>query len=310
MYRSDVNELSVCTHPASTADLALYRDNDFGSVGGVAFDEAAGLAFVSETSRHRIHAVSVVDPSDEATWTIEVLAGDTDDQGSAGFVDGAAASALFREPSGLLYRADTSTLYVADRGNHVLRVVDLSGGVAAATVSTLAGTPETLGFHGDGGTASAALLHEPSSMTLCKSGDLFIADTGNNRVRRIDTSGIISTVIGDGVATSVGEGAPATSYSVNEPIGLGCDSAGSLFVNSTTTVRMLAADAEGIVDGSGPVRTVFGAPPSQDAIGMTSDIYPASITRCLTGLILTEDDRVWVTDACQGLLMEVASTTQ
>ena len=304
VWRTGEDRLEVAAgrypHTAATANLALYRDPHFGDVQGVAHAEGRGL-FVSETSAHRLHAVAMVDPDDEATWTIELLAGD----GTPGFVDGAIASARLREPSSLLWGEASNILTLADTGNHVIRAIDLSAGTAAATVSTLAGTPGTLGFGGDGGPATSALFNEPRGFTHCGNGNWFIADTGNHRVRRIDSAGTITTVIGDGTATSVGQGTPATSYSVNAPKGVDCDSKGNLFIASTTTVRMLPADESGIVDGTGPVRTIFGAPPSTDAIGLTSDTFPASVIRCLSGLRVSETDTVQVTDSCQGMLIEL-----
>ncbi|MEZ4364701.1 MAG: hypothetical protein R2939_00250 [Kofleriaceae bacterium] len=115
------------------------------------------------------------------------------------------AGARFRQPTGLDLDADLGVLYVADTGNHVVRAIDLDGG----TVTTPIGTPATLGFFGDGGAADAALLHGPRAVTRCASGDMYIADTDNHRVRRVEAgTGIISTVLGDGVAASSGEGCP------------------------------------------------------------------------------------------------------
>ena len=166
-------------------------------------------------------------------------------------------------------------------------------------VSTIANSNHALGFGGDGGAATDARLYRPSAVTRCSNGDLFIADTGNNRVRRIvAATGVISTVLGDGVPASSGEGSPARTFPVDGPRGLACDALGNLFVTSTTTVRLVTASDTGVVDGSGNVKTIYGAPPR--------DVFPSSITSCLTALAVTAPAKVQVTDACTGLLLELS----
>jgi hypothetical protein len=165
-------------------------------------------------------------------------------------------------------------------------------------VTTVAGTPATLGYFGDGGAATDALLYAPSAITLAPGGDLFIADAGNHRVRRVDVgSGVITTVLGDGVAASSGEGAPADTFPVDDPQGLACDAFGNLFVSSSTTVRLLPATDDHVVDGAGPVQTIYGAAPR--------DTFPALATSCLTGVAVIDDATTWVTDRCSGLLVEL-----
>src|SRR5690606_14442361 len=105
-------------------------------------------------------------------------------------------------------------------------------------------TSNQIGFGGDGGAAGSAKLCRPSAITQCPNGDMFVADTCNNRVRRI-SNGTITTVLGDGVAASSGEGFPAVTFPVDEPRGLACDATGNLFVSSSTTVRLLFVDAAG-----------------------------------------------------------------
>jgi cysteine-rich repeat protein len=280
-------------HPdPGVSDLAMFRDATFGTVGGVAFDAAAGdhgVIYLTETSASRLHAVTIVDPDDPETWTIAVLGA-----GAVGFVDGALATARFRAPTGLHLDEGTRTLYVADTGNHVIRAVDLDG----AAVATVAGTPATLGDFGDGLAATEALLYAPTAVHLAPSGELFIADSGNHRVRRVDpAAGLISTVLGDGVAASSGEGAPAWAFPVNDPRGLATDAFGNLFVTSSTAVRLLPADAAGLVDGSGPVQTIYGAAPR--------DTFPAFATACLTGVAAVDAETVHATDACSGMLIEL-----
>jgi hypothetical protein len=109
-------------------------------------------------------------------------------------------------------------------------------------------------------------------------------------------------VLGEGVATSSGQGSPANTFPVDTPEGLTCDAAGNLFVTSRTTVRLLPAAIEpgegvGVVDGSGAVQTIYGDPPR--------DTYPASVTSCLTGIVAVDAETVYAADSCTGVLVEL-----
>lgn len=273
----------------ATGALARFRSRSFGTVGGVAFDPVTGLVYVSETSANRIHIITRVDPDRPSTWTIATVANAA---GTAGFADGAAATARFRSPSGLYLDSSSRTLYIADTGNHSIRALDL----ASSTVTTVVNTSHALGYAGDGGAAAMARLYLPAAITRCANGDLFIADTGNHRVRRVAAaSQTISTVLGDGTKASSGEGAPAHTFPVDAPGGLACDDHGNLFVTSTTAVRLLPARDDGIIDGSGEVQTIYGAPPRTS--------FPSSVTRCLSGLVVPSATTVQVADRCTGLVV-------
>jgi hypothetical protein len=290
-------------HDLATGAFARYRASDFGQVGGIAFDAAAGCIYISEkpatSAVHRVHVVTLVDAADENTWTIAPL---VNASGIAGSADGPAAIAGLSDPTGLYFDETSRVLYIADTGNHAIRAVSIALDGTPGDVSTVAGSRATLGYFGDGGLATDALLYRPEAITRCPDGDLFIADTGNNRVRRVDDDGIISTVLGDGVAASSGQGRPARIFPVDTPAGLACDAAGNLFVTSRTTVRLLPAaispiDTVGVVDGSGDVQTIYGAVPRHT--------YPASVTSCLTGILAVDDATVYATDSCTGVLVEL-----
>jgi sugar lactone lactonase YvrE len=275
---------------SATGNLARFRSSFFGAVAGVAWDGALERIYLTESNV--VYVVTLVNPGDANTWTMEPMA---NTRGYAGFSDGAVAGAQFRRPTGLFFDEDARVLYVADTGNHGIRAILVDGG----TVTTVAGTPATLGFFGDGMLATAALLNEPSSMTRCVNGDLFIADTGNHRVRRVEAgSRIISTVLGDGVAASSGQGRPSSTFPVDTPLGLGCDASGNVLVTSSSTVRLVLASGDGVVDGSGEVQSIFGEPPRTT--------FPASVTRCLTGVAVVDETHVQVTDSCTGMLVELS----
>jgi sugar lactone lactonase YvrE len=281
---------------SATGNLARFRDRNFGSVGGVAWDESAQLLYLTESSAtsSKVWAVTPVNPDNPDTWTIAAL---VNDSGTAGFADGASTIAKLRNPTGLWLDAATRTLYIADTGNHAIRALDLT----TKTVTTVVNAKHSLGFAGDGDAATAALLYQPQALTKCANGDLFIADTGNNRIRRVaEGTGLISTVVGDGVPASSGQGAPATIFPVDNPLGVACDAANNLFVSSSTTVRLLPASPASIVDGSGDVQTIYGASPR--------NAFPASETSCLTGIIAPTATTLQVADSCSGLVVELTRT--
>ena len=130
-----------------------------------------------------------------------------------------------------------------------IRRVDAITGI----ITTIAGTASS-GFAGDGGPANSALLNLPTGLGIDSAGDIFIADSGNNRIRRIDAiSGVITTVAGNGAAVFAGDGGPATSASLNEPTGVAVDADGNLYIADTGNSRIRRVDAI-----SGNVTTVAG----------------------------------------------------
>jgi predicted secreted protein len=132
-----------------------------------------------------------------------------------------------------------------------IRRVDAVTGI----ITTIAGNPTSgTGFAGDGGPAASALLNLPIGLAIDSAGDIFIADSGNNRVRRIDgTSGIITTVAGNGIATFAGDGGPATSASLNSPSGIAVDGSGNLYIADTANNCIRRVDAV-----TGNISTVAG----------------------------------------------------
>ncbi len=139
------------------------------------------------------------------------------------------------EPSGGLALAG-SMLYVSDTMNHRIRVVDLDSGV----IDTLAGSGEE-GFGGDGGPALEAKLDKPHDLEIGPEGDLYVADTNNNRIRAIDlTTGIIRTVVGAGpLGLDDVDGLPATETLLARPFGIDFDPEGNLYVQDTINSRIL-----------------------------------------------------------------------
>ncbi len=134
-----------------------------------------------------------------------------------------ATTALLNAPYGIAVDA-TGNLYIGDTGNNRIRSVNLSG-----LISTVAGNG-TCGFSGDGGSAVAATICVPLGITVDRKGTVYFADFNNVRVRKITLMGKINTVAGSGIAGYNGENLPAVSTNLDEPVAVGVNNAGSLFI--------------------------------------------------------------------------------
>ncbi len=165
---------------------------------------------------------------------------------------GPALAARLNLPGGVL-EAPNGDLVIIDFGNHRIRRVDRQTGL----IDTIVGTGEA-GYNGDGIPARQAQLSRPEYATYGPEGDLYIADSYNNRVRKVDhATGLISTVAGSGERGAAGDGGPATRAEMHFPEGLTLDREGNLFIGDTVNRRIRRVDAKtGIITtyaGSGEV---------------------------------------------------------
>ena len=187
--------------------------------------EPSGSLLISEYGGHRVRRVAV------STGVIGTVAGN----GVAGFSgDGAAAtSARISQPEGLALHL-SGDLYIVDYGNHRVRKVSAGTGV----ISTVAGNGVPR-FSGDSGAATSASFSGPVGIAFDQDGNMFIADFGNCRLRKVASgTGIISTAAGNGVCGSSGDGGAATSASLSFPTGIALDSAGTVFVGDRGNHRI------------------------------------------------------------------------
>lgn len=188
---------------------------------GVLPDGLGGL-YISDVDANVIRYV-------DAAQIIHTAAG-TGERGYAGD-GGPATAALLNGPSRLQFGPD-GALYFCEIKNHVVRRIDRDG-----IITTVAGTGAR-GYDGDGGPATAAKLDTPYDIQFAPNGDLYLADTGNNVVRRIDGAGMISTVVGDGEPAFAGDGGPAATCSLRRPSALFLDPQGSLWIADTSNHRV------------------------------------------------------------------------
>lgn len=197
---------------------------------GVAVD-ASGNLYIADTFNNRVRKV-------DSQGIITTVAG----TGTTGFSgDGSAAtSAQLYQPVAVAVDG-AGSLFIADLGNLRIRKVDTLG-----VITTVAGTGSP-GYSGDGGPAIDANLNYPQDVSVDGSGNLYIADSSNHRVRKVDTLGDITTVAGTGVQGFSGDGGAATDAELNSPRGIEVDALGNLFIADSSNHRVRKVDASGVI---------------------------------------------------------------
>jgi hypothetical protein len=191
------------TTPGFSGDNALATAAQLDLPTALALD-AAGNLYLADTGNHRIRKIVAT------TGIITAIAG-TGTQGFSGDT-GPAISATIDSPTGLALDA-ANNLYLADTHNHRIRKITATTGI----ITTIAGTGAS-GFSGDTTAAANSTLALPHGLTIDTQGNLYLADTQNHRIRRIEaTTGIITTVAGDGTQAFSGDGGPAIAASLDSP---------------------------------------------------------------------------------------------
>lgn len=197
--------------------------------------DAVGNQYIADIYNNTVRKV------DAATGIITTVAGN----GIPGFSgdNAAATSARLNYPSGVALDA-SGNLYIADAGNYSVRKVNTATGI----ITTVAGIG-ALGFNGDNGAATSAQLSFLQDVALDASGNLYIADTGNNRIRLVNAAtGIITTVAGDGTQGFSGDNGIATSAKLDSPQDVALDASGNLYIADLYNNRVrMVNKATGII---------------------------------------------------------------
>jgi len=244
---------------------------------------ADGSLYIADSRNNRIRKV---DPA----GTITTVAGSGPrGWGKGGYSGdgGPATEARLNNPFGVAVGIDGS-LYIADTKNNRIRRVDPDG-----TITTVAGSgPPGWGqgrYSGDGGPATEATLNDPYALVVAPDGSLYIADTYNNRLRKIDTDGIITTVAGDGVRRYRGDGGPAIAASLAAPTGVAVGADRSLYITVGHSHRVRKTDPEGIIT------TVAGS--GDDSYWGDGGIATKASLRYPRGVAVAPDGSLYVADA-------------
>jgi trimeric autotransporter adhesin len=210
-----------------------------------------------------------------AQYTISTFAG-------GGVGDGGpATSARLNSPASVIKDA-AGNIYIADGSHHRIRKVNPEG-----IITTVAGNG-TQGFSGDGGAATAASLNFPNSIAINSSGELYISDSNNNRIRKVSTEGIITTIAGNGTADFGGDGGQATAASLNRCGDIILDGAGNLIISDRGNHRIRKISTTGIIN------TIAGTGVS-GFIGNNGDALLAQLNSP-SGLALDAEGNLYISD--------------
>jgi streptogramin lyase len=259
--------------PATSA--GLYWPHDV-TVGG------DGVVYIADSAHHRIRRVGL-------NGTITTIAG----TGVAGVTGdgGLAVNARLRNPKSVAVYG--GGLFTAGLDNKVRRI-DLSSGV----ITRVAGTG-TAGYSGDGGPATEARLRGPQRIAIDSTGDIYIADSLNHRIRRVNAAtGVITTVAGTGAAGLSGDGGRATSARVNEPRGVALDGDTVLFIADSNNHRVRRVDLV-----TGQITTVAGT-----TRGYSGDGGPGRLARLYQprGLAVTSQGDLIIADTMNSALRRLS----
>ena len=256
--------------------------------------DLSGNLFVADTYNNAIRFIK------KQTGIITTIAGSTiGAYGSSG--DGlASVGATLNFPGGLTLDTVNHLLYIADTGNNKIRVITLSTGV----ITTFAGTGD-VGSTGDGYSALYALLSHPNGVAsdLSGNGVLFIADSGNYRIRKVGSNGIISTFAGGGMY-SPGDGLKAIYVTLYQPTGVATDIQGNVYIASAGGDKIQKVNSTGILTTFAGVGTpVTGGVTGDGNLAVDAHLsYPS-------GLAVDGSGNVFIADSMNNAIRFVAHDT-
>lgn len=253
-----------------------------GEIFGVATD-AKGNVYFADFDNHKVM-------SRQPSGALTVIAGN----GYPAFSGdgGLATNASLQFPQGVAVAPD-GTVYIADTGNDRIRRVTPDG-----VITTYAGNGSEA-FSGDGGAAISASLFAPNSIALDSAGNLYIADTRHSRIRKVTVGGTITTVAGNGLEQYTGDNVSATTTALNDPYGIGVDSAGNLYIADTLNNRIRK------VSVGGTISTFAGA-------GMPGYLDGAAASAVFSypkQLALDSQGNLYIADPGNNLIRKIAAGT-
>ncbi|MCF8449885.1 MAG: T9SS type A sorting domain-containing protein [Taibaiella sp.] len=244
----------------------------FGQNWGMAVDDVGNI-YIADQENDRVRKVG----TDGIVYTIAGtgLPGHSGDGGPA-------IAAQLRTPLGVTSDA-MGNVYVGDVDNRCIRKIDPSG-----IISTYAGIPGAYGYSGDGGMATAAKFSDIWGMTTDVAGNLYVCDGGNNRVRKISTAGIITTVAGNGTSGFSGDGGPAVSAQLNMPLDVFVAKNGVIYISDCKNQRVRKINQSGIIS------TIAGT----GTASYNGDGIPATAAHLHDpiGIVMDTNENIYVSD--------------
>lgn len=264
--------------PGFSGDGGLATGASMYAPSDVATD-AAGDLFIADPTNGRLRTVAV-------DGVISTLAGN----GGSGSMDDGSVASSGPLPVRVIAADAAGNVYISDDIRGTVRKVTTDG-----IIHTFAGNGRW-GFSGDGGPAVEASLNSPRALAVDATGNLFIADSSNNRIRKVDTSGIITTIAGNGSPASTGDGGPATVAGLNLPMHLAVDAVGDIFVDDLSGhIRR--------VDKSGTITNFAGG----GTYGFRGDGGPAAKAELMSPSAITTDGAgdVFIADSGNGRVRRV-----
>jgi hypothetical protein len=286
-----INSLGIITTIAGTGTSGYSGDNisttsaELNIPVGLTIDNLDNL-FIADENNNRIRKVN-------SSGIITTIAGN----GTSGYSgdNGFATTAELNTPADIAID-NIGNLYIADGLNNAVRKINTIG-----IITTIAGTG-TAGYSGDNMLATSTELNGPIGLVSDTFGNFFIADTQNNRIRKINTAGIITTIAGTGVVGYAGDNGQATSAKLNTPCGMIFDAAGNLYIADTWN------NAVRKIDTTGVITTVVGtgtAGYNGDGIAATSaQLYKPA------GLVFDKSGNLYISDYGNNRIRKVTNVGQ
>lgn len=264
--------------PATAADIGLPL--------GICIDKNGNIYF-SDAQYHVIRKINTA-------GIISTIAGTPNVFGFSGD-GGPATSAVMFSPSGICVD-DAGNVYEAEFGSQVVRKISTTG-----IITTVAGQGTVLGYAGDGGPATNAMINSPTDVKIDKDGNLYIADVGNSVIRKVDAAGNISTFAGGAGIGYTGDGGPAASASLKYAYGVFVDANGNVYISDTgnSVVRM--------VDNTGTITTIAG----NGTLGYSGDngLPTDAALMSPAGLLVDAGGNIYIVDGGANVIRKIGVCT-
>ncbi len=210
--------------------------------------------------------------------------------------DGGAATAAYLNSPRAIAIDSSNNLYIAEYNGQVIRKVTTAG-----IISTIAGTAGVAGSTGDGGAAKAALIGGPYTLAFDAGGNLYLAEVGSNKIRKISTSGIITLAAGTGATGYAGDGSAAIAASMGSPRGLAIDAGGTIYLGDTGNFVVRKIDPSGIITTIAGSHSMGNSGDGGSAIaGTFNQIY---------GMAVDKSNNVYLDDQSANVIRKITVTS-